>query len=88
PVVLETAHSIFAVPDMHCAGCIAKVERGLAMLPGIHAARVNYSARRVAITHDPALTVPDLRAAIAGIGFAAEPLADPTIEVESAQDKR
>lgn len=88
PIAPDAAHSLFAVPDMHCAGCIAKVERGLTALPGIHAARVNYSARRVAITHDPAMTLPDLRAAIADIGFAAEPLADPTIAVENAQDKR
>ncbi len=83
-----TVHSIFAVPGMHCAGCIAKVERGLADVPGIVASRVNYSAKRVVIEHDPALTPPDLRAIIARIGFAAEPLADPAIDVDQAENKR
>ncbi|RJG57401.1 cadmium-translocating P-type ATPase [Sphingobium terrigena] len=82
-----TIHSIFAVPDMHCAGCIAKVERGLANVPGIVSARVNYSARRVTIEHDQALSPPELRAAIAGIGFAAEPLADPMVDDGQAESK-
>jgi Cu2+-exporting ATPase len=87
PTSLEpaTIHSIFAVPGMHCAGCIAKVERGLADFPGIVSARVNYSARRVDIEHDRALSPPDLREAIAGIGFAAEPLADPTVDEGNAE---
>ena len=80
-----TIHSLFAVPGMHCAGCIAKVERGLADIPGIVSARVNYSAKRVAIEHDRALSPPDLRDAIAGIGFAAEPLADPTVDEGNAE---
>lgn len=85
--VPDFANSIFAVPGMHCAGCIAKVERGLATVPGITAARVNYSARRVTITHDPALTPPDLCDAIGRIGFAAQPLADPLIDVRQAENK-
>jgi Cu2+-exporting ATPase len=80
-----TIHSLFAVPGMHCAGCIAKVERGLADVPGIVSARVNYSAKRVAIEHDRALSPPDLREAIAGIGFAAEPLADPMVDEGNAE---
>ena len=33
-------HSVLAVPGMHCAGCMGKVERGLAALPGVSEARV------------------------------------------------
>jgi len=88
PSMSPSAHSVFAVPGMNCAGCIAKVEQGLVAVADIHAARVNYSTKRVAIAHDPALTLPDLRAAIAGIGFAAEPLADPTVDVDAAERKR
>ena len=39
----------FAVPDMHCAGCIAKIERMLPQQPGITGARVNFSSRTVAV---------------------------------------
>ena len=43
----------FTVPGMRCAGCIAKIERELPKTPGISAARANFSAKRVAIRHDP-----------------------------------
>jgi len=38
-----------SVPDMHCGGCLQKVERALAKLDGVAEARVNLSARRVAV---------------------------------------
>jgi Cu2+-exporting ATPase len=66
----------FAVPGMRCAGCIAKLERGLAAVPGIAAARVNFSARQVVISHGAGLAPPHLQAALADLGFAAEPLND------------
>ncbi|MBW8783069.1 MAG: cadmium-translocating P-type ATPase [Novosphingobium sp.] len=58
---------------MHCAGCMGKVEHGLQAVPGVSAARVNLSARHVAISHGPALTVPELVAALDAIGFASQP---------------
>jgi Cu2+-exporting ATPase len=71
--------SDFAVPTMRCAGCIAKLENGLALQPGIASARVNFTAKRVAITHLPEMTMPQLVAAIAGIGFEAVPISDGAI---------
>ena len=47
--------TVFAVPSIHCAGCMSKIERGLAALPGVDSARVNLSARMVTVEHDPAL---------------------------------
>jgi len=82
-----TQISLFAVPGMHCAGCIGKIENGLARTPGIASARVNLSAKRVTIQHDPALSPPDLRAAIAALGFEAEPLADPGVDVAAAENR-
>ena len=49
--VLE--HSVLAVPGMHCAGCMSKVERALGELPGVASARVNLSARTVSVDHEP-----------------------------------
>ncbi|QHL91924.1 cadmium-translocating P-type ATPase [Sphingomonas changnyeongensis] len=69
------AHSEFALPGVRCAGCIAKIERGLAPMAGVRAARVNMTTRRVAIDHAPDLTPDQLRAALAGIGFEAQPIA-------------
>ena len=36
--------TVLAVPGMHCAGCISKIERGMKDVPGVAAARVNLSA--------------------------------------------
>lgn len=66
--------TLFAVPGMRCAGCISKVESGLAPVPGIASARVNFTARQVAIDHAPDIQVPELQAAITKLGFDAQPL--------------
>jgi Cu2+-exporting ATPase len=65
-----------AVPGIRCAGCIAKLERGLAAVPGIAAARVNMTAKQVLISHDPAITEPALIKALAALGFDASPISD------------
>jgi len=66
--------SLFSVPGMRCAGCISKLETGLAAVPGIVAARVNFTARRVTITHVQRLSLPDLQGALASLGFESQPL--------------
>ncbi|WP_311268957.1 heavy metal translocating P-type ATPase [Sphingobium sp. WCS2017Hpa-17] len=82
-----SVESLFAVPALHCASCIAKIEQELAKVPGIDGARVNMTARRVAIRHDPMLDSPALKAAIAAIGFDAEPLADPGVDVAADENR-
>src|SRR5690606_10053023 len=67
------ARTVLAVPGMHCAGCMGKVERGLAAVPGGPGARVNLSARTVAVTHTSEVEEPDLVEALADIGFEAQP---------------
>lgn len=64
--------SRFVVPGMRCAACIAKIERGLLDLEGVKAARVNLSARRVAIRHGPEVDAEDLLGALGRIGFEAQ----------------
>jgi P-type Cu2+ transporter len=61
--------SRFAVPGMHCAGCISKIEHGLASHAGVHAARVNLTSKQVSIAHDKALSDHDLAEIIRGLGF-------------------
>lgn len=85
--LVEAKESLFAVPGIHCAGCLSKIENGLPSTPGILSARVNLGAKRVAIRHDVALTPPDLKAAIMALGFEAEPLADPDQDVAAAESK-
>ena len=59
------------LPTIHCAGCIQTVEQTLRALPGVKAARVNLSLRRVAVTAaynaDPTPWIE----ALAGAGFEA-----------------
>ena len=47
-----------SLPAIHCAGCIATVERGLLSRPDVFAARVNLNRKQVQITHAP-MTAPD-----------------------------
>jgi len=67
-----TRQTDLSVPGVHCAACIAAVERTLRKLPGIEAARVNLSMKRVAVTWRAADgTPPDVIGALRGIGYEA-----------------
>ncbi|MDT9598512.1 heavy metal translocating P-type ATPase [Sphingosinicella rhizophila] len=66
--------SVFAVPAIHCPSCISKIERGLEPVAGIAAARVNFTSRHVAVDHLPELSLPDIQAEIANLGFEAQPI--------------
>ena len=65
--------TVLVVPGMHCAGCMGKVEKGLAAIAGVRAARVNLTARQVRVEHDATVTVPALVEALSRIGFPAQP---------------
>ena len=80
----QTARTVLTVPAMHCAGCMSKVERTLATLPGVNEARVNLSARTVAVAHGPELDAKALAEALAGIGFEAQPRIDELAPLHSA----
>ena len=70
-----------AVENMHCGNCLRTVETVLAALPGVQSARVNLSARRVAILSESATTSPErFVAAVASRGFKASILA-PQVQV-------
>jgi Cu2+-exporting ATPase len=78
----------FAVPDMHCAGCIAKIERMLPLQPGIGAARVNFSGKTVMVAHADGLAEPDIIRAFDAIGFEAQPLHSAASAARSVALKR
>lgn len=59
-----------SVPGARCAGCISKIERGLAFTPGVESARMNLTARRAAVVWRGE-TAPDLIAALDQVGFQA-----------------
>ncbi|WP_262273033.1 heavy metal translocating P-type ATPase [Microvirga yunnanensis] len=67
-----TRQTDLSVPGVKCAACIAAVERTLAKLPGVEAARVNLSTKRVAVRWNTADGgPPDLIGALRGIGYEA-----------------
>ena len=70
-----------SVPAVHCAACIAAVERALTQLPGVEAARVNLSSRRVTVRYREG-AVPPLAAKLAAIGYPAHLFED----AESGRD--
>ncbi len=82
------AEMLFLVPGMHCAGCIARIERGLARLPGIESVRANLSTRRIRVTaREGGPSVDGVRAALEGLGFDAAPF-DPRLAGESEKAER
>ena len=82
-----TPVSVFNVGGMHCAGCIAKLERGLTGTAGVASARVNFTLKRVQISHVPDLDSDDLRRVITGLGFTADPFLGEA-EGEAIKDSR
>jgi len=64
--------TVLAVPSMRCAGCMSKIERGLAELSAVASARVNLSARVVTVDHDPSIAAHDLEHALATLGYEAQ----------------
>ena len=68
-----TETSYFTVDGVHCANCIAKLEKGLPELSGVVSARVNFSSKRVRVEHVANLADEDIQAAIVRLGFAALP---------------
>ena len=80
--------SRFVVPAIRCAGCISKIENGLAGKPGILSSRVNFSTKQVAISHLSELAEDQLRREIEALGFEAQILADnPLTEEKDNTDK-
>lgn len=76
----------FSVPDIRCAGCIGKLENGLILDPAIVAARVNFTAKRVKLTHAPDARIPDLVGAFALLGFEAHPIGKGPQGIEAARE--
>jgi Cu2+-exporting ATPase len=74
PVELVT--TTLAIANMHCGGCMRKVETALAAVPGVVSARVNLSAKRVSAIHAPGQgRVATLIDALDRAGFVAAELA-------------
>jgi len=69
-----TAALDLMVDGIHCAGCVARIERHLGGIPGVVAARVNLTTRRLAVRWREGLQTPQaIVAAVEGLGYGAVP---------------
>jgi len=73
---------------MRCAGCIAKLEGGIGAVPGVAAARVNFSAKQLAVAHGPEIDDRRLIAEIAKLGFEAQPLSANPLGADMQERRR
>jgi Cu2+-exporting ATPase len=80
--------TVLAVPGAHCAACIARIERGLAGMPGLVAARLNISSKQLSLTHAASLDVPQLVDAVGRLGFEAQPLSEAAAGAKNAESRK
>ena len=84
------SHITLAVEGVGCAGCIRKIETGLAKLPGVIDARLNFTQRRLAIDwRDDEIDAAQIVKAVEDLGYGAHPFAPARVEAaEERQAKR
>ena len=70
---IDLHETVLAVPGMHCAGCMSKVERSLGALEDVAEARVNLTSRMVTVSHTDGLDARALVKTLAEAGFEAQP---------------
>ncbi|MEM1018980.1 MAG: heavy metal translocating P-type ATPase [Pseudomonadota bacterium] len=83
----EAIRQVFAVPGMHCAGCMAKAERAIKSVADVKQARANLTAKTVTVQAPPDSEGPIL-AALDAVGLPATSI-DLTLQIgEDAQTGR
>jgi len=84
-----TAHLDLAVEGVACASCIGKIEGSLKRLPGVVAARLNFTNRRLAVEwREDMLCAVDVITALEHIGYRAYPFQPERAETQEAQHMR
>ncbi|QYX56384.1 cadmium-translocating P-type ATPase [Roseovarius sp. SCSIO 43702] len=68
------AQIFLSLPTIHCAACIARIERGLSEHPGVRAARVNLTRKRASVTAADDVSAAQLVAAVEAMGYEAHEL--------------
>src|SRR5271170_2475562 len=84
-----TAHMTLAVDGVGCAGCIRKIESGLAKLPGVIDARLNFTQKRLTVDwRDGEIDAARIVAALEGIGYHAHPFAPERVEADDSKETK
>ncbi len=82
----DTARLEIRVGGMHCASCVARVEKSLQQVPGVRLASVNLATERASVEYDPgAAQPPQLEAAVIDAGYEVIPMASEGAESEDEE---
>jgi copper chaperone len=72
----STTRTVLRAEGFSCPSCVAKVEKQVGRLAGVHHVTVHFASARIEIDHDPqVVTVDALVAAVAKAGYTARPTA-------------
>ena len=71
----------YGVGNLHCGGCVGRVETAIAAVPGVIAAQVNLATKRAVITTDAAFDARALTARLAQAGYPLHALDEQNIRV-------
>ncbi len=69
-----SAQIMLSLPTIHCAACIAKIERALNARPDVTSARINLTRKRAHISAGPETTAQDLQQFVQELGYEAHEL--------------
>ncbi len=87
-IVAEQGRKLaFAMPDVHCAGCIGTVEKGAMGLAGVKSARLNLTLKRLYVDADPDLS-DQIIEQLASVGHVALPLDSDTLQTGTDPEGR
>jgi len=80
---------VLLVDGIHCAGCVQRIEKNLSLLPGVRAARVNLTTKRLRLAWDGAATnAATLVGALTRLGYDSVPFAAETLSPDQDREGR
>ncbi len=66
----EDQEAVFSIQGMTCANCAQTIEKGVAKMPGVKSATVNFAAEKLSVVYDPgSLQKEDLLSQVDGLGY-------------------
>ncbi|HYQ40232.1 MAG TPA: heavy metal translocating P-type ATPase, partial [Pseudomonas sp.] len=77
-----------SIAGMTCASCVARVEKVLARVPGVLAARVNLASERAQVRALRGVPLDALLKAVARAGYQAKPIAEAGSDLDAEQSRR
>ena len=68
--------SMLRAEGFSCPSCVAKIEKAVGRLDGVEDVKAHFASSRIEVDHDPeVVSVDDVVAAVAKVGYSARPSA-------------